>query len=76
MKQRVNTTVENTEFNFKKLEMFEQLIDDRIDCFGVRNTIAYLVDNEFTKEELLEMNFDQEDVDYVFENPDEVYDYE
>lgn len=47
----------------KKLELMDAMLDDRIEMYGVINTIQYLLDNDFTKEELLEMKFDEVDID-------------
>lgn len=47
----------------KKLELLDAMLDDRIEMYGVINTIQYLLDNDFTKEELLEMKFDEADID-------------
>lgn len=49
----------------KKLEMFETLIDNYIDSFGLFNCIAYLYDNGFDKEDLLDMQFDEDDINAV-----------
>ena len=46
----------------KKLELLDAMLDDRIEMYGVINTIQYLLDNDFTKEELLEMKFDEVDI--------------
>ena len=46
----------------KKLELLDAMLDDRIEMYGVTNTIQYLLDNDFTKEELLEMKFDEADI--------------
>ena len=46
----------------KKLELLDAMLDDRIEMYGVINTIQYLLDNDFTKEELLEMKFDEADI--------------
>ena len=58
-----------------KLEtLLNNLIDDRCDLFGIRNTISYLFYQGFTKEELEELNFEDYDIEYVLDNPDEEYD--
>ena len=51
----------------KKLELLDAMLDDRIEMYGVINTIQYLFDNDFTKEELLEMKFDEADINKVAE---------
>ena len=52
----------------KKLELLDSLLDDRIEMYGVTNTIQYLLDNDFTKEELLEMKFDEADINEAIED--------
>ena len=51
----------------KKLELLDAMLDDRIEMYGVINTIQYLLDNDFTKEELLEMKFDEADTNEAIE---------
>ena len=51
----------------KKLELLDAMLDDRIEMYGVINTIQYLLDNDFTKEELLEMKFDEADINEAIE---------
>ena len=51
----------------KKLELLDAMLDDRIEMYGVINTIQYLLDNNFTKEELLEMKFDEADINKAVE---------
>ena len=51
----------------KKLELMDAMLDDRIEMYGVTNTIQYLLDNDFTKEELLEMKFDEVDINEAIE---------
>ena len=60
--------------NLKVRKTFEDLVDDRIDLYGTRNTIAYLLDRGFTKAELLELGFEDFDIKYVKANPNEDYD--
>lgn len=52
----------------KKLELLYALLEDRIEMYGVINTIQYLLDNDFTKEELLEMKFDEADINEAIED--------
>ena len=52
----------------KKLELMDAMLDDRIEMYGVTNTIQYLLDNDFTKEELLEMKFDEADINEAIED--------
>ena len=52
----------------KKLELLDAMLDDRIEMYGVINTIQYLLDNDFAKEELLEMKFDEADINEAIED--------
>lgn len=52
----------------KKLELLDAMLDDRIEMYGVTNTIQYLLDNAFTTEELLEMGFDAADINKAIED--------
>ena len=52
----------------KKLELLDAMLDDRIEMYGVINTIQYLLDNDFTKEELLEMKFEEADINEAIED--------
>jgi hypothetical protein len=54
----------------KKLNMLETFIDNYIDAFGLKNCIQYLLDNDFTKDELIAMDFDEEDIDKAIEEFD------
>ena len=60
----------------KKLELLDAMLDDRIEMYGVINTIQYLLDNDFTKEELLEMKFDEADINEAIEDDMEDEDLE
>ena len=60
----------------KKLELLDAMLDDRIEMYGVINTIQYLLDNDFTKEELLEMKFDAADINEAIEDDMEEEDLE
>lgn len=67
----------DTEIKTKnKLSVLNTLLDDRCDLYGVKNTIAYLLDQGLIKEEILDLGFDEEDVEYVCEHPDDEYDCE
>ena len=52
----------------KKLELLDAMLDDRVEMYGVISTIQYLLDNDFTKEELLEMKFDEADINEAVED--------
>ena len=60
----------------KKLELLDAMLDDRVEMYGVINTIQYLLDNDFTKEELLEMKFDEADINEAVEDDMEEEDLE
>ena len=60
----------------KKLELLDAMLDDRVEMYGVINTIQYLLDNDFTKEELLEMKFDEADINEAIEDDMEEEDLE
>ena len=60
----------------KKLELLDAMLDDRIEMYGVINTIQYLLDNDFTKEKLLEMRFDEADINEAVEEDMEEEDLE
>lgn len=61
-------------------ELLNRLLDDRCDLYGARNTISYLLDEGYTRDDLIELDFDEEDVDYVIkaleEDPDVEFDCE
>lgn len=46
----------------KQIQVMNALLDDRIDCFGVYNTIDYLLDMGCTKEEVKALGFTEEDI--------------
>lgn len=52
----------------KKLAMFEDFVDLYIATFSVHNCISYLMDNGFTKDELIATHFDEEDIDLVMKD--------
>lgn len=54
-------------------DAMNDLLDDRIEMHGVRNTIRWLLGRSFTKEYLLRLRFYEADIDYVMEHPDEDY---
>lgn len=56
------------------MSVLNMLLDERCECYGVRNTICWLLDAGLTKEELLDLLFYEEDVDYVIAHPNEDYD--
>lgn len=54
--------MKTTRLEEKMIELADTLIDDRINLYGVNNTLAYLMDFGFTDDELIEMGFDSDDV--------------
>ena len=56
--------------------LLNQLLDDRCDLHGTRNTICYLFDFGLSRDEILHLNFDAADVDYVESHPNDTYDCE
>lgn len=48
-------------------ELADILLDSMVERRGVRDTILYLIDWDYTKEELIELGFAEEDIDYAFE---------
>ena len=52
-----------TEFELKKLEMFETFLDEYIDAFGIEPAIQYLYDNGFTREDLVALKFEEDDIE-------------
>lgn len=62
------------DFETKRINLFNRTLADRCDMFGIRNTICWLMDEGFTKDEIIiNLGFDEDDVNYVIENPDEDY---
>lgn len=59
----------------KLLYLFDALIEERCELYGIRNTICWFIDEGLTKEDLLLLDFDEADIDYVIANPNEDYDY-
>lgn len=69
-----NTSDPQKAFDAKCAILFDRLIDDRCDLYGVRPTISWLIDNDFTKDDLIiRLGFDETDVEHVLANPDEAY---
>lgn len=64
-KEREGKKMITNETKARIIELADALIDDRIDLYGINNTIAYLVNFGFTDEELIEMGFDADDVGNV-----------
>lgn len=51
----------------KVLDLLNTLIDDWIDIYDIDDTIKHLIFAGATKEDLLELEFDEEDIDRVLE---------
>lgn len=54
----------------RKAELFEMMLNDRCDVEGIYETIEYL-SYECTKEELLDLGFDEEMIDQVLNGEEE-----
>ena len=54
--------------------LLNELLNERCDMYGTRNTICYLFDFGLTRDEIIHLDFDETDVDYVEAHPDETYD--
>lgn len=50
------------ELTNKLIDYANTAIDDRCEMYGVRDTISHLIDNDFTKEELIAMRFEEDDI--------------
>jgi len=68
-----NITQEEVEAKNRE-SLLNQLLDDRCELYGVRNTICYLFDFGLARDEIIALKFDANDVDDVLANPDQVYD--
>jgi len=68
-----NITQEEVEAKNRE-SLLNQLLDDRCELYGPRNTICYLFDFGLTRDEIIALKFDANDVDDVLANPDQVYD--
>ena len=63
-----------TELELKQLKTFNDIIDRYCESIGVRMTIDMLVsDYGFTREEILAMNFDKDEVADYYQDVDENY---
>jgi hypothetical protein len=49
----------------KKDTLIDLAIDLLLDIIGIDETIKVLLDNEFTRQELIDLNIDEADVDSV-----------
>lgn len=48
-------------------ELADLLLDNMVNWRGVQDTIIYLLEWNYTKEELRELGFEEEDIDYAIE---------
>ena len=55
--------------NYKE-QLLDRLIDELIDLHGIDWTIQYLVDFGLTQEQLIELKFDQIDIDFAVRSID------
>lgn len=64
-------TEKDLKLMIKELETFDEMIDERCDTYGVNNTLDYLIEQGYTKEDLLSMRFDEDDIDEAFKRWEE-----
>lgn len=66
-------SVKKQEFEGKCERLFDLLLDERCEMFGVRNTIAWLIDNGITDDYdlIVRLGFDEADVKEVKEADEE-----
>lgn len=64
---------EKKDFEDKCFNLFDLMIEDRCDMFGVKNTIAWLIDNGMTDDYdlIVRLGFDEDDVKAVKEADEE-----
>lgn len=55
--------------NYKK-KLLDRLIDELIDQYGINWTIQYLMDFGLTQEQLIELGFEQIDIDFAVRSID------
>ena len=55
----------------KKDTLIDLAIDLLLDAIGISETIKILLDNEFTREELIDLNLDEKDIDEVIAKMEE-----
>lgn len=53
-----------------KGQLLDRLIDEFIDQFGINWTIQYMMDFGLTQEQLIELGFDQIDIDFAVRSAD------
>lgn len=53
------------------MNLLNQMIDDRCDMFGIRNTITYLKDYGLAQDDIISLGFEEDLVKEVFEEDDE-----
>lgn len=49
----------------KKDDLIDLMIDLLLDAVGINETIKILLDNEFTRDELIDLDLDEKDIDDV-----------
>lgn len=53
----------------RKLHLLDVMLEERCELYGVKNTIQYLLDRDFTPDELInELLFDEDDVKLALED--------
>lgn len=62
----------NNNRNEKIFDLLQSLLDDWIDCYGINETIQHLIFNGATKDELLGLQFDENDIDRNIKEIDEL----
>lgn len=55
----------------KKDTLIDLAIDLLLDAIGISETIKILLDNEFTRQELIDLNLDEKDIDEVIAKMEE-----
>ena len=54
--------IKNEKLVNKIVESYNEYLEDRIRTFGLYNTIQYLMDEEFSEEDLKELGFTEKDI--------------
>lgn len=68
-------TSDDRAFADKIYDCFNNLIDDRCDNFGILNTIQFLMDAGFEKQDLIRLKFDESDIDAAIAADGEIFDF-
>lgn len=54
--------IKNEKLVNKIVESYNEYLEDRIRTFGLYNTIQYLMDEQFSEEDLKELGFTEKDI--------------